>query len=219
MIFGPFKLVLKIISGFVTLVVLYLAVTFVQIWMTSGQHPTSNAQAIVVFGTTEDNGRPSAVLAARLDEALALYRAKRAPWIAVTGGKQPGDVYTEAGVSATYLESHGVPASRILRGGGHDTWQNVATIVGALRARHLTTVLTVTDPFHEYRAKAIASAQGLSPQAAPVPSSPTIKSSLWYYYARETLDVAVGRIVGYSTLSSWTTTATDLRNLKVPSGG
>jgi uncharacterized SAM-binding protein YcdF (DUF218 family) len=218
-IFGPFKLVLKIISGFLTLVVLYLAVTFVQIWMTSGQHPTSNAQAIVVFGTTEDNGRPSAVLAARLDEALALYRAKRAPWIAVTGGKQPGDVYTEAGVSATYLESHGVPASRILRGGGHDTWQNVATIVGALRARHLTTVLTVTDPFHEYRAKAIASAQGLSPQAAPVASSPTIKSSLWYYYARETLDVAVGRIVGYSTLSSWTTTATDLRNLKVPSGG
>jgi len=53
----------------------------------------------------------------------------RAPWIAVTGGKRPGDIYTEAGASATYLEAHGVPASKILEGSGTDTWENVKTVL------------------------------------------------------------------------------------------
>jgi len=66
-------------------------------------------------------------------------------------------------------------------------------------------VFTVTDPFHEYRAMAIASSNGLAPQPSPVPSSPTIKGGLWGYYLKEGLDVSVGRIIGYGTLSSWTT--------------
>ena len=48
-------------------------------------------------------------------------------------------------------------------GGGSDTWQNVETVLPQLKTHHITTVITVTDPFHEYRAMAIASAQGLIP--------------------------------------------------------
>jgi uncharacterized SAM-binding protein YcdF (DUF218 family) len=207
---------MKIISSFITLVLLYFGITFVQIWLTSHDHAHQDAQAILVFGTTEDNGVPSPELRARLDDALALYREHRAPWVVVTGGRRPGDIYTEGGVSASYLEARGVPRDRIIVGSGTDTWQNVSSVIVAMRARGLRTVLTVTDPFHEYRAMAISSTQGLSPSPDPVENSPTIKHQLWRFYLKETLDVGVGRLVGYQRLSEWTTTAS---SIPLPSGG
>ncbi len=107
-------------------------------------------------------------------------------------------------MSATYLESHGVTPSRILIGGGSDTWQNVKSVLPQLKCHGITSVITVTDPFHEYRAMAIASAQGLTPYPSPVRNSPTIKHQLWRFYLKETLAVGVGRLIGYARLSSWT---------------
>jgi uncharacterized SAM-binding protein YcdF (DUF218 family) len=202
-IFGPVKLVLRVISLLLSVVILYFAVTFVQVWMTGHEHSTKHAQAILVFGTTEDNGTPSPELQARLDQALDLWHKDRAPWIAVTGGKRPGDHFTESGVSATYLEAHGVPEAKILKGSGTDTWQNVASVLPKLKAHAIVTVLTVTDPFHEDRAMAIASSQGLTPYPSPVRNSPTIKHSLWKYYLKETFEVGVGRIIGYQRFHSW----------------
>lgn len=215
LIFAPLRLAMKIVSAILTLVVLYFAVTFVQIWLTGRTHSTASAQAILVFGTAEDNGKPSQELRARLDEALAVYRAGRAPWIAVTGGNRPGDVYTEAGVSATYLEAHGVPKPYIIVGGGDDTWQNVKSVARQLKAHHLYSVITVTDPFHEDRAMANASSQGFSPIPSPVENSPTVKNSLWRYYLKETVAVGVGRIIGYGRMSSWSTSL----HISFPSGG
>jgi uncharacterized SAM-binding protein YcdF (DUF218 family) len=200
------RIIARVLGVIVLVLVVYFGVTFVQIWLRGHDHTTKSAQAILVFGTTEDNGTPSPELKARLDQALSLYDAGRAPWVGVTGGRRPGDVFTEAGVSATYLEAHGVPASRILRGAGSDTWQNVSTIIGKLLRHHIKTVITVTDPFHEYRAMAISSDQGLTPYPSPVRNSPTIKHQLWRFYLKETLEVGVGRIVGYHHLSEWTTT-------------
>jgi len=215
LIFAPLRLAIKIVTAVLTIILLYFAFTFVQIWLTGRTHSTASAQAILVFGTAEDNGKPSQELQARLNEALIVYKAGRAPWIAVTGGSRPGDAYTEAGVSATYLKAHGVPASRILVGGGGDTWQNVETVAPLLKAHNLLHVITVTDPFHEYRAMAISSAQGFFPIPSPVENSPTIKHSLWKFYLKETLEVGVGRIVGYGRLSSWTTST----RISIPSGG
>ena len=215
MIFGPIKLVLRLLSLFLTVLVLYFAVTFVQIWWRGHEHTTASAQAILVFGTTEDNGKASRELKGRLDQALSLYREGRAPSIVVTGGNLPGDVYTEAGVSATYLEKHGVAAAHVLKGAGNDTWQNVQTVLEKLKKHHITTVITVTDPFHEFRAMAIASSQGLRPYPSPVRHSPTIKHQLWRYYLKETLEVGVGRVVGFGRLSSWTTTASKIHVPKV----
>lgn len=202
MIFGPIKLILRVISLLLSVVILYFAITFVQIWMTGHEHSTKHAQAILVFGTTEDNGTASPELQARLDQALVLWHKDRAPWIAVTGGKRPGDHFTEAGVSATYLEAHGVPAAKILKGSGSDTWENVASVLPKLKAHDIKTVLTVTDPFHEDRAMAISSSQGLTPYPSPVRNSPTIKHSLWKYYLKETFEVGVGRIIGYQHFHS-----------------
>ena len=106
-------------------------------------------------------------------------------------------------MSATYLEAHGVPAAKILKGSGTDTWRNVATILPRLKSHDIKTVLTVTDPFHEDRAMAIASSQGLTPYPSPVRNSPTVKHSLWKYYLKETFEVGVGRIIGFQRFHSW----------------
>lgn len=207
---------LRIVSAVASLVLIYFGVTFVQIWMTGHHHSSAHAQAILVFGTAADYQKPSPELKARLDQALVLYNEGRAPWIVVTGGKLPADTYTEAWVSAKYLEANGVPAAQILQGAGNDTWQNVSTVLPALKAHHIVSVLTVTDPFHEFRAMAISSSQGLAPEPSPVPNSPTIHDSLWRYYLKETLAVGVGRVIGYGRLSSWTATSS---SIPLPSGG
>jgi hypothetical protein len=59
---------------------------------------------------------------------------------------------------------------------------------------------------------AIASAQGLTPFPSPVRNSPTIKHQLWRYYLKETLEVGVGRVIGYGRLSSWTTSPLTLHH-------
>ena len=49
------------------------------------------ADAIVVLGAAQYDGRPSPVLKARLDHAVALWRAGAAPRVIVTGGRRAGD--------------------------------------------------------------------------------------------------------------------------------
>ena len=62
-----------------------------------------------MLGAAQYNGRPSPVLRARLDHALALYREGYAPLIVVTGGVGRGDTTSEAIVGRRYLIAREVP--------------------------------------------------------------------------------------------------------------
>ncbi len=53
----------------------YLAVIFVQVWLASRRDDARASDAIIVLGAAQYDGRPSQVLAARLDHAIDLYRA------------------------------------------------------------------------------------------------------------------------------------------------
>ena len=97
----------------VFLVLVYVVVTFVQVWAASRENQAGKAGAIVVLGAAQYNGRPSPVLAARLDHALDLYHDGVAPLIVVTGGRQQGDRFTEATTGYNYLRDHGVPDDAI----------------------------------------------------------------------------------------------------------
>ena len=107
--------VLRGAGAVVGIVLLYFVVTFVQVWLTSRRDQARPAQAIVVLGAAQYDGRPSEVLQARLDHAVDLYHRDLAPLIVVTGGRQPGDRFTEATAAAEYLHSKGVPDEDIQR--------------------------------------------------------------------------------------------------------
>src|SRR5256885_1527704 len=108
-------MVFRVAAIVVGLLVAYFVITFFQVWRASHQDDARPAQAIVVLGAAQFNGRPSNVLTARLDHAAVLYQQGLAQLIVVTGGKQGSDVDTEASVSAKYLESKGIPGAAIER--------------------------------------------------------------------------------------------------------
>ncbi|MDQ1358868.1 MAG: hypothetical protein QOG44_3241, partial [Acidimicrobiaceae bacterium] len=181
--------------------VVYLAVTFVQVWQASRQDQARPVQAIVVLGSAQYNGVPSPDLRARLNHAYDLWKRNLSDVIVVTGGKQPGDRVSEATASADYLAAKGVPQEAILREvSGRNSWQSLESTAAFLMARQRTTVLLVSDPFHDKRIALIAGELGLKPYVSPTRSSPLGTGAKLANYVKETGEVAVGRIIGFRHL-------------------
>jgi uncharacterized SAM-binding protein YcdF (DUF218 family) len=197
------RLAIRLLLLLVLVVVVYLGVTAFQVWRTGQQYDPRPAGAIVVMGAAQYNGVPSPDLQARLDQAALLWHQHYSSTIMVTGSKEPGDAYTEAEASARYLEKIGIPAADVLQAGGRNSWENLSDAAPTLIARGDTTVLVVTDKFHEHRSLAIASAVGLTPYPTPTQTSPITGFSAIPYYAKETVGVAVGRIIGFNHLDSF----------------
>lgn len=195
------RLAIRLASLAVGLTVLYLAVTFVQVWSASRNDGAEPADAIVVFGAAQYNGTPSPVLAARLDHAADLYKHGIATRVVVTGGAAPGDTTTEASASAAYLTKRGVPESAILREVyGRSSWQSLASTANFLKKDGLTEVVLVSDPFHSARITAMATELGLDAHASPTRTSPIGGSEEMVQLAKESVAVAAGRIVGFRRL-------------------
>jgi uncharacterized SAM-binding protein YcdF (DUF218 family) len=191
-------LALKLTAGVLAAVVVYAAVTFAQVWSAARRDGAHKAEAIVVFGAAQYNGRPSAVLKARLDHAADLYHKHVAPYIVVTGGRQPGDNFTEATAGADYLHTKGVPDTDILREvSGHSSWQSLASTAAFLKVRHIKDVILVSDPFHSLRIGGMAAEFVLDAATSPTRTSPIKGLDVATYMGRETVAVAVGRVVGF----------------------
>jgi uncharacterized SAM-binding protein YcdF (DUF218 family) len=184
-------------------VVVYLGVTAYQVWKTGQQYDPKAAGAIVVMGAAQYNGIPSPDLQARLDQAALLWHEHYSSTVMVTGSKEPGDHYTEAEASAAYLVANGIPAADVQQAGGRNSWENLSDAAPALIAHGDTTVLMVTDKFHEARSMAIASSLGLTSYPTPTQTSPISGLSAIPYYAKETVGVAVGRIIGFNHLDAF----------------
>ena len=192
----------QLVALVVAAAVVYVGVTFVQVWRDSRRDEARQAQAIVVFGAAQYDGRPSPVLRARLDHAIDLYERGLADVVVVTGGSRPGDRFTEATASATYLRRHGVPESSILREvSGHDSWQSLASAANFLKRRGRSRMVLVSDGFHSARIAAMAHELGLEAYTSPAPSSPIRGPRKLAYVGRETLIVAAGRVLGFRRIA------------------
>jgi uncharacterized SAM-binding protein YcdF (DUF218 family) len=131
------------------------------------------AEAIVVLGTAQYNGWPGPVFRARLDRAIELWRAGYAPVLVVTGGKMPGDGYTEAEAAWAYLTDAGVPAEAIVtENAAGDTWESMQGVATLLRPRGIDQVIVVSDGFHLFRTRMMARDVGLQAWGSPAEMSP-----------------------------------------------
>jgi uncharacterized SAM-binding protein YcdF (DUF218 family) len=186
----------RLVRALALLLVLYVLVTFVQVWLASRRDAAQSADAIVVLGAAQYDCRPSPVLVQRLDHAHALYDDGVAGTIVVTGGKRDGDRCTEAQSSADYLREAGVPDDDLLlEVQGRSSWQSLAATSHILRDRGLTRVVLVTDGYHALRVQAIADQLGLDASV-----SPSHRGGSLGELVKETAAVAVGRIVGFDRL-------------------
>ena len=167
--------------------VLYEAVTFGQVWLTSRRDEARQSQAIVVLGAAQYNGRPSPVFRARLDHAAALYQRGLAPTVLVTGGVGAHDTLDEANVGRDYLVRLGMPDEAVLPlAGGHDTFTSIAEVRRWFDGRDSRRVLLVSDGFHMLRLQIIARRLGLTPYTSPAPGSPihaNVRRNTGYLFA------------------------------------
>ncbi len=196
---------LKIAAVLVLLGLVYYAVNLFQVWHVGRSDQARRVDAIVVMGAAQYDGRPSPQLEARLDQVLVLWNRGLAPLVVVTGGKQPGDRFTEAGASAAYLEKRGVPSTAIvMEDQGHSSWQSLSTVSVTLDQRGVKTVLMVSDPYHSLRIRLMAEELGFMAYVSPTRTSPVVGATAFGRELKEAAGVAVGRIIGFDRLLSIT---------------
>ena len=173
----------------------YLATTFAIVWRAAHHDGARPAEAIVVLGAAQYDGRPSPALKARLAHVVERWRDDETAHVVVTGGKQPGDRFTEASASANYLLGQGIPEGKILREvKGRSSFQSLADSAAFLKRRGLTRVVLVSDAYHAARIEGIAEEVGLDASVSP---TPVTRGAHAGRYLKETLAVAVARIVGF----------------------
>jgi uncharacterized SAM-binding protein YcdF (DUF218 family) len=184
---------------------IYFVITLVQVSATGRRDDSGPVDAIVVMGAAQYDGRPSSQLAARLDHVVTLWEQEVASVVVVTGGKQPGDRFTEAEASAAYLTERGVPAEAILlESQGRSTYQSLDEAAELLADRELSSVVVVTDPYHSLRTKLIAEEFGLTVSVSPTPTSVVDGRDEFVRQVKEAGGVAVGRLIGFGRLSDIT---------------
>jgi uncharacterized SAM-binding protein YcdF (DUF218 family) len=169
-------------------------VALVTVLVVSQEDQRRPADAIVVLGAAQYNGRPSPVLRARLDHALQLYREGLAPRIVVTGGVGRGDTTSEATVARQYLLRRDVPSSAVVaEPQGRSTQASMTAVADWLEAAHLKRVILVSDPFHMFRLRLEARRTNLEAYTSPTESSPISDNPVLElrYLAAEALKIPV----------------------------
>ncbi len=162
-----------------------------QIQRYASQDQARPASAIVVFGAAEYDGRPSPVYRARLDHALALYRAGYAPLVITLGG-DGGDEYSEGGVGREYLMAQGVPEGAVIaETHSRSTTESVQRLAAIAHANSLQSLVVVSDPFHLFRIQAICRASGLNVYTSPRARVPILAPP-------SALDAFFHEILGYT---------------------
>ena len=184
--------------------VLYFAVAAVS-YRTSWSHEAKgSADVIIVMGAAQYDGVPSNLLETRLQQGLDLWKEGRAPLIALTGGKQAGDRFTEAAAGRRWLTDRGVPVNAIVSEDvGRSTWQSLSQLDPVLRDRSVETAIVVSSYWHVQRADLILQQLGYDASTSPVPQNTEALS--WTTKAlKELLGISFGRLMGFDTLYSIT---------------
>jgi uncharacterized SAM-binding protein YcdF (DUF218 family) len=135
------------------------------------------AAAIVVLGAAQYVGRPSPVLRARLDHAIALWKRGLSQRIIFTGGFGDRDTTSEAAVSQRYAIQRGVPPRAILiENNGRSTSQSLKHVATLMEREPSREIILVSDPFHMLRLSILARRYGLTPYTSPTQTSPISSS-------------------------------------------
>ena len=197
--------VLQSLGLIVLIAAVYFVVSLLQVWNTGRSADRQPVGAIVVLGAAQYDGRPSPQLQARLDHALELWNLNLASYIVVTGGKQEGDRFTEAAASRKFLESSGVASDLIFEeNSGTTTYASLFAVSRVVRDLEIDRVLIVSDPFHLLRAKLIANEVGLDASSSSTRTSVIQGGDAFRRNLQEAAGVAIGRIVGFQRVDSWT---------------
>lgn len=198
--------VVRLVLGATLVGALVVGGTLFRVWQVARLDDRDRANVVVVLGAAQYDGRPSPVLASRLDHAARLWRTGVAPLIVTVGGRRVGDTHTEAEAGQEYLSSHGIPSRAVIPvQEGSDTLQSVRAVARLAEAEGWTTAVIVSDPWHSLRARTMADDFGLDAWTSPTRSGPIVQTrqTQALYIARESAALVYYRLTHSSPSSSF----------------
>lgn len=174
------------------LLCVYLVSLSIRIGRESTHDDAQKSDLIIVMGAAEYRGRPSPVLRARLDHAIALWRQRKAPYILTTGGAGGDPTFTEAEVGRSYLIDRGIPATAILtEKGGSTTMQSISAAAEIMNRMELKSCILVSDGYHIFRAKRMLQYRGIQVFGSPRDAGQRNEKHLWLLYLRQAIGFAL----------------------------
>jgi uncharacterized SAM-binding protein YcdF (DUF218 family) len=179
----------------------YVGIAAVSVTWAGTHCETEVVDAIVVMGAAQYDGVPSPLLASRLQHALDLWKQNQAPLIAVTGGKRPGDRFTEGDTSRRWLTDRGVPSTDIVvESSGRSTWESIKNLAPLLTQANVHSVVVVSSSWHVQRTALSLEELGFRAHSSASPDGVLSGSSEKSKLIREIAGVSLGRIIGFGTL-------------------
>lgn len=171
------RFVRRLLVGVLLVGALVVGGTGFRVWQVARDDDRTSADVVLVLGAAQYGGTPSKILEARLKHAKNLFTEGVAKHIVTTGGRQPGDEYTEAEASAIWLEHHGVPADAVTDvPEGSDTLGSLRAAAQIAADRGWHTAVIVSDPWHSLRARTMADDVGLEAWTSPTHSGPIVQT-------------------------------------------
>jgi len=147
-------------------------------------------QALVVLGSSTPNGKASPTLAMRWEKTLALAQLYPRAIVVVSGGKDVGQILTEAQVMGEYLRKGSLQHARLVQEeASSSTYENLLFTRRLLLQKGLgedPRLIVITSDFHTLRARWIANRVGLNQlrmAAAPTPLYLRYNAWLREYFA------------------------------------
>ena len=182
-----FKILRKIVGAIILIAIVVPIFAIGKTWISAHNSTIATADAIVVLGAAQFDGRPSDALKARVIEAKRIYDLGLAKVIFTVGGGAPGDRTTEAATSKYWLSTHGLKSENIIAiGKGRDTLVSTQSYVAQMKKMKFRRVIIVTDPYHCLRAMTMANDLGSISYCSPVLTGPnSLESSNLRYLLRE----------------------------------
>lgn len=175
--FRPGRAARRVVLGALLVAVLVIGGTAFRVWEVARADGRQPVDTVAVLGAAQYDGKPSAALRARLDQALELHQQGLTRNIVTVGGRQHGDDFTEAQAGRKWLVERGVPPDRITEiDVGDDTLSSARAVAGLAQQRGWDTALLVTDPWHSLRARTMINDFGLRTWSSPTRSGPMVQT-------------------------------------------
>lgn len=196
-----FKFALKFLA-FLLLVVLVIPTwALAKTWYTANNETIRKADAIVVMGAAQLDGRPGEVLTARLKETARIYNNNFAPKIYTLGAGAPGDRFTEARAGRNWLIKNKISKSAVIEVPyGRDSFRSIKAFSKKIKSSKMQNevrdIVIVTDPYHCLRSMTMANDQGFIATCSPTKVGiASLEKVGFKYLVRET-----GAYLAYVTL-------------------
>ncbi len=138
----------------------------VRVWSYPKPQLDCGADVVLVMGAAQYDGEPSPALRRRLDRAQELFAEGCIDRIVVSGGRQPGDRFSEGEAGVHYLAAGGIPQHALASENHAGTSYQNLILSRPLIGGQATII--VTDDLHAYRTAWLAARLGLEVQVAPV---------------------------------------------------